>query len=97
MVHTGINPRSSVSWCGDTKDNRAQHRIGLTSRKHLPQFSRSSTTAYCTRWYPTWPVLAGGGTCVIGYCVGTGGTPVGNAGKTPGANETAGGTMLGTP
>lgn len=44
-------------------------------------------------------MLAGGCTCVIGYCVGTGagGTPVGNAGKTPGANETAGGTMFGTP
>lgn len=42
-------------------------------------------------------MLAGGCTCVIGYCVGTGGTPVGNAGKTPGANETAGGTMLGIP
>lgn len=46
---------------------------------------------------PTCAVLAAGCTCVIGYCVGTGGTPVGNAGKTPGANDTAGGTMLGTP
>lgn len=46
---------------------------------------------------PTCAVPAGGCTCVIGYCVGTGGTPVGNAGKTPGASDTAGGTMLGTP
>lgn len=33
----------------------------------------------------------------MGYCVGTGGTPVGNVVKTPGANGTAGGTMPGTP
>ena len=31
--------------------------------------------------------------CVVGYCVDTGGTPAGKAGKTPGASETAGGCV----
>lgn len=97
-------PRSSTDQRCHTDNRTAPHATrGLNTstgrhRRPPPGPARPSSAAPCSpALRPTCAVLAGGCTWVIGYCVGTGGTPVGNAGKTPGANDTAGGTMLGTP